>query len=296
MKNNQLFFQSYQTKPDHLSATTGGMRRMVGLTHHLLIALLAWELAEWSWRGLSGEWPSSAGLRSSVVARESMSGPGKREPESWRGLFGGPQGRPEPTVQEVTEAPVTRLEVRLVGLLSARDNSVVTRAVIVGREIPEGSFGVGESVGPAVIRGIEWDRVVLEHQGRLETLRLPRSGSGSGEPEDARTRVSDATQTLIGTLWSQFEARPETILDHIRVEPVFENGQFRGVQLFPGANPKFLEQFDIHAGDIVTWMNGVELTDPMKGMEILGRLGSADVVQFRVQRGSETHAFEFHRK
>ncbi|MBF0417480.1 MAG: hypothetical protein HQL86_04445 [Magnetococcales bacterium] len=265
----------------------------------VLIGLVAWELADWSWRLVVPE------VRTVV---EAQGGEGKEIPdersqkgrgvERVRGLFGGAgQGSAAPPLATATEAPVTRLNARLLGILYASDNSVLWRALISGEGIPEGSYGVGERIGPAVLVRVEWDRVVLELQGRLETLRLPKLASGPVAVENGgRNQVSAETQALIGTLWRQFEKSPESILENIRIEPVFTNGQFRGVQLLPGRDPNFLQQFGVQSGDVVTWVNGVELTDPMKGMAVLGSLGSAQTMQFTVQRGRETLAFEFSRK
>ncbi|MBF0163744.1 MAG: hypothetical protein HQM01_04400 [Magnetococcales bacterium] len=265
-----------------------------------LIALLSWELSEWTWRFVA---PQSI----PVVKREGGEGRGESTSailgrdtvgEGVRGLFGGSTTPGVPTGQEAARAiPATRLNARLLGILYASDSSVLWRGLISGEGIPEGSYGVGERVGPAVLVEVAWDRVVLEHRGRLETLRLPKLESGPVvEETETRKRVSAETQALIGTLWGQFEKSPESILENIRIEPVFTNGQFGGVQLFPGRDPNFLQQFGVQPGDVVTWVNGVELTDPMKGMAVLGSLGSARTMQFTVRRGSASHAFEFSRQ
>ncbi|MBF0191763.1 MAG: hypothetical protein HQL99_11595 [Magnetococcales bacterium] len=278
------------------------MVRALPLINLPLIALLAWELADWTWRGIQGEWSrieSAVENRAGGEVKPFGEKAGRGELQGLAGLFGQAKSDALVVPQKVTNAPLTRLEAKLLGILSATDNSVVPRAMIVGTDIPEGAYGVGDEVGPALIRGIEWDRVVLDHHGKLETLRLPKLGSDGDakaeEPAD-QTKVSAETQALIGKLWGQFESRPESILENIRIEPVFVKGQFSGVQLFPGADPKFLEQFGVQAGDVVNWVNGVELNDPMKGMEVLGKLGTAETMQFRVTRGSESLAFEFRRQ
>lgn len=264
-----------------------------------LIALLAWEAAEWSWRLVVPE--SMAIVEHATGEGRGVPGDQKRSSggvgEGVRGLFGGSTTTgviaSEATVIATPEA---RLNARLMGILYDSKSSVLWRGLIRGEGIPEGSYGVGDRVGPAILVRVSWDRVVLEHQGRLETLLLPKLESGPVVESKTRKQVSGETQALIGTLWNQFEKSPESILENIRIEPVFTNGQFGGVQLFPGRDPNFLQQFGVQPGDVVTWVNGVELTDPMKGMAVLGTLGSAQTMQFTVRRGNESHAFEFSRQ
>lgn len=278
------------------------IRHGVSVLNMPLVALLSWELADWTWMGVMRFESTTENISTQSPQGTQFAdheGRGGRQP-GWNEWFG-TSANPEKNIEKktVTNAPATLLDAKLLGILSATHNSVVTRALIAGKNIPESTYGIGDSVGPAVIRDIEWDRVVLDNQGKLETLRLPRGGGEGNHPSqsmDARSNVSEKTQTLISQLWNQFESKPESILENIRIEPVFQNGQFKGVRLLPGKDAQFLEQFGVQAGDTVTWVNGVELTDPMKGMEILSKLGTAESMQFRVLRGSESHAFEFHRQ
>ncbi|MEO5347780.1 MAG: hypothetical protein H7834_15585 [Magnetococcus sp. YQC-9] len=186
--------------------------RWLGWIHLLLIVLVAWELAEWTWRVVVPEHGMVTGFTESERGGEGnpkQSRSGRGVEEGVRGVFGGSLKQPERHASALngTEAPVTRLNARLLGILFASDNSVVWRALISGEGIAEGSYGVGERVGPAMVVKIEWDRVVLELNGRLETLRLPKLESGPVVVEtNARKQVSAETQALIGTLWGQFES------------------------------------------------------------------------------------------
>lgn len=265
----------------------------------VLIAALAWMMASWSWQLI---WQPRDSAPKAALPRPSDQSASSQIPlsdpdlQAWMGLFG-VSNRTVTAVSQRTapETLTTTLDARLLGILSASDNSVLPRAILVGREIPERAYGVGDRIGPAWIQRIEWDHVLLDHQGRLESVRLPKFSSLDGQ-ETNQKKIAPETQELVGKLWSQFETTPESILEKIRIEPYFDRGQLQGVRLFPGSDPKFLEPFGIRGGDLVTWVNGVELNDPAKGMELLGKLGSADAIQFRVLRGSETLAFEFHRK
>ena len=162
----------------------------------------------------------------------------------------------------------------------------------------EKSYHTGDQVaGAAKIAAIHADRVILSRNGRFETLALPRKELHQN-PSDIGARKKARSQQAIPRMkrvWQRFQERPESILEWVRLDPAFSDGKFAGVTISPGKDKKFFAQFGLRKGDIVTWVNGVALTDPLKGMAVLGQLSQADTVSIRVRRGSGTHAFTFHK-
>lgn len=281
-----------------IATNTLWLRLLATIGNATMIALIAWMLAQWSWQ-LVAPPPSFSSLSTQHLQQHTPTHPESTTPHNdpafWQSWFGTHISLASvPEKSAVINTPATTLDARLLGILSASSNSVIPRAMIVGKGIPERTYGIGDTLGSAVIREIAWDRVVLEHHGALESLSLPKISHG--ESHASQHKISDETQQLMEKLWHEFELKPESILENIRIEPYFDGQGFRGVRLFPGRDPKFLEPFGVRAGDLVTWVNGVELTDPLKGMEVLGKLGAARSMQFRVTRGTESLAFEFQRQ
>ena len=56
----------------------------------------------------------------------------------------------------------------------------------------------------------------------------------------------------------------------------------------PGRDRAQFEQMGFKAGDVVTGVNGIVLTDPGKAMELYRVMRSAQEASFDVQRGGET--------
>lgn len=195
--------------------------------------------------------------------------------------------------EEITDTPIP---LTLLGIYFT--DGQASRALIGTEGKREKIYQTGDRVpNKAHIVAIYSDRVVLKRQQEYETLRLPR---GEDQKNTIVSRggtayLSSQTNDEVKKIWDQFRQRPESILSMMRMEPAMQGGKFIGVQIFPGADPQFLTLFGLQAGDVVTWINGVELTDPLQGMAVLGQLASAEALHFRLQRNSLVHAFDFYR-
>lgn len=111
-------------------------------------------------------------------------------------LFGRVAAAPDATrALAPAEAPETRLNVQLLGVLSSPD-PVAARAIIASAGSPEKHYQVGDRLpAGAAIAEIRSDSVLLERNGRFETLRLRRDEHGvtaAVEPGGASGRPSPA--------------------------------------------------------------------------------------------------------
>ncbi|MEO5334599.1 MAG: hypothetical protein H7839_21495 [Magnetococcus sp. YQC-5] len=284
------------------SSASSKMGHAATMLNLLIIALMAHELADLTWKWILGE-----NLRepAQMIRRDALSPEVRPASQShdvrFQGLFG--QAASTAGVEPVNllppppkDIPITQLKMSLLGILFADQGPAKARAIISTPDIPERPYAIGDTLGPVVIQSIHLDQVILNYNGQHETLRLPKL-----EPVQEQAalltnnKLAPENRALMGKLWNNFQEKPESILENVRIEPSFVNGQFTGVQLFPGKDPEFLQKFGVQPGDRVTWINGIELTDPLKGMTVLGTLGNAKAVQFRIVRGQETLSFEFQR-
>jgi general secretion pathway protein C len=78
---------------------------------------------------------------------------------------------------------------------------------------------------------------------------------------------------------------PEVIGEMIRPMPELANGQLRGFRLYPGRDRQKFEKLGLQPGDLVTQVNGVPLSDPQRGLEILRGLGNAGQATVTLERG-----------
>lgn len=119
--------------------------------------------------------PAGAG----TPAQAPRSAPRRGEEIAALHLFGAPEtAAPEPALPAPAEAPETRLNLELMGVLSSSSREGA-RAIITASNHPEKHYRVGDRLpAGATIAEIHDDSVLLERNGRYETLRLRRERTG----------------------------------------------------------------------------------------------------------------------
>jgi len=194
--------------------------------------------------------------------------------------------------------PETKLNLTLRGLL-ASDTPEEGGAIIAAPSGKEQFYRVGASLpGGATLSEIHADRIVLEHRGRFETLRLPKESLNLSGPTSSNIiNSTPRTQMYSGpgsfnsntpTLASYRETLmqdPQKITDLVNIAPVRKRGKFVGYSLRPGKNPDAMAQYGLQAGDIVTSINGVTLDSPTKGFGVMRDLATASTIDLEIERG-----------
>lgn len=199
-------------------------------------------------------------------------------------LFGTPG---EPAAVEPVVAPETQLRLRLIGL-AASDVPEQGHAIIAESGSPERLYTVGDSVGggQARLHQIHADRVILERNGRYETLRLPRAeGTISSSPETARaqgSRITAPPATDVPRVQrSEWLSDPERLLGAIQARPVIRDNMLHGLEVRPTRNARQFQQAGLRPGDVITSVNGIPLSaidDPDRLFEDLRSQAQVDIV------------------
>jgi general secretion pathway protein C len=178
------------------------------------------------------------------------------------------------------DAPATSMPLILAGVIADPDPG--KGVAIIGENAAAGKlYAVGAAMpGGVHLHAVYADRVLLERNGGLETLMLPRTPmSGKGAPlpgiASAVPRAGTANRdsaTLLAGL--------------VRVQPVFNQGKLQGYRIFPGANhgTSAFTQLGLKAGDLIEAVNGTPLDDAARAMEVLQTLGSAATATVTVSR------------
>lgn len=288
-------------------SAVGADKRLPLLAMLLLIALLAQSLAQLTWQVLpsqplpplqmprSAPQPSAGQSHKTDISRIAQ----------WH-LFGEIQkAAPVPVVQ-VTEAPDTKLNLKLRGLLASSD-PVAARAIIADGRGKEEAYKIGQKLpGNAVLREIYADRVILEYRGRLEALRLPKDAvanalvsTSSVNTSRRRNRVTQAGTADNAALLRQYRDalinRPQTLMNLVSATPVTDKatGKLKGYRIRPGKDRRLLGRFGLKSGDVVTTVNGVALNNPIKALEIMRDLSTASSVTLDVERNGVMQSFAF---
>ena len=232
-------------------------------------------------------------------------------------------GKFEPKKVEATPVtpkvvPETKLNLKLRGVFASPDKNQA-RAIIADARGDEDSYRIGgELPGGAILNEIYADRVILEHNGRLETLKLPvdeEGGSGVGRQISRQSSAPSPSQAggrginssnisqisasttdnsqLLGKYRDALMSDPNSVMGLVNVRPYSKDGQLIGYRIRPGRDRSLLRRFGLRSGDIVTSVNGVPMNNPVKALEVLRDLSSATQLTVDIQRNGTPQSFTF---
>jgi general secretion pathway protein C len=245
----------------------------------MLTLLLAWFLAGLTWSLIPRRSTASVSNVAPKVANHQVDA----ERVADQHLFGTAQaGNAGP-------APDTTLAFTLHGIAAAK-RTADSRALIEanGDEEP---YGVGAQLpGGVKIRAIYADRVLLDRGGRLETLRLPQDLAGSAGDQPATMQPPPMAMQQpqnLGQLRQQIMNDPQRLMEVVRTMPVMDHGKLSGYRVYPAGNPSIFNQLGLKAGDVVTAVNGIPLTDPAQSMRVLSTIKTSDQISVSLLRNGQ---------
>ncbi|MFT6895823.1 MAG: general secretion pathway protein C [Paraglaciecola sp.] len=207
----------------------------------------------------------------------------------------------QPVVQsKVTDAPPTRLNLTLTGVVTS---SVQAQgAAIIENQGNQETYGLGEKIlgTNATLKEVYVDRVIIRNNSANETLMLDGLDYQQNQeknrpiPSPARIRSpSQATQRHVTLSDEALDAtrslqqRPASFTDFIAVSPHRADGELSGYRVSPGSKPELFNAAGLQTGDIITEINGLDLTDMQQSVEAMGELRQAQSLQITVNRGNE---------
>jgi general secretion pathway protein C len=199
-------------------------------------------------------------------------------------------GAQDVAAQSGENAPRSRAALILSGTLAVRDPK--EGLAIVGETAQNGRlYAVGAVLpGGVKLHEVYTDRVVLERDGALETLALPRQfAAGNGPAQASLSPAGNSGEPPLADSVQRLIAQgPEVIGEVLRPMPTYVDGHLKGFRVYAGRDRAKFAALGLHAGDLVTQINGVPLSDAQRGMEILRSLGSAGTAAVTVERGATT--------
>lgn len=289
-------------------ATIGLDKRLPMLVLLLLVAMMAQSLAQVTWELLPGQTQEPLSIPTRVASKAQSTGNSSQatitQISQWH-LFGDAKKIVAKPVAKVVDAPDTRLNLKLRGLLASTD-PVAARAIIADGKGVEEAYAVDDNLpGNAILREIYTDRVILEYRGRMETLRLPKDSQvnvavAKNQVNRARGRGLKQAGTpdnavLLRQYRDALTNNPQSLMNLVNASPVNEKGtgKLKGYRIRPGKDRKLLGRFGLKSGDVVTGVNGVALNNPIKALEIMRDLSTATSVTLDVERNGVMESFAF---
>ncbi|MGH8299194.1 MAG: type II secretion system protein GspC [Steroidobacteraceae bacterium] len=181
-------------------------------------------------------------------------------------------------------APQTSMPLVLTGVIAANDPR--EGLAILGPSVAATQvYAVGDNIpGGARLHAVLTDHVLLERDGRIEALALPRQLAGSALSPDLSAAPAQPAFEQMRQLVSR---DPGIIGDIMRPEPVFAGGKQRGFRVYPGRDPQMFLQLGLRPGDLVTAIDGTPLDDPARGEQILQTLGASSEAHVTILRNGQ---------
>jgi len=197
----------------------------------------------------------------------------------------------------VPQAPVddlaeTALALTLKGIMASSGNTL-SIAIIADNQNEEKIYSIGDTVAAgATLHAIYAEQVVLNRNGTLEALKLPKDFPKTAAParrsQTAVQRSTTASPTSNTRSIQNVVAQNVTNLaDVIRPTPYFVGGQQQGYRVYPGRDRKKFAALGLRPGDLIKDIDGAALTDPQQAMQIFENLGSTDQVSVTVERNGQ---------
>jgi general secretion pathway protein C len=182
-------------------------------------------------------------------------------------------------------APQTSMPLVLTGIIAGNDPQ--NGLAILGPTAQTAKvFAVGDNVpGGAKLHSVYADRVVIDRNGQLESLALPRQVAGSAPPPS--TAAVQGRNPSLERMRQMISEQPGLIGDVMRPQAVTEHGKVTGFRVFPGRNRLAFQHLGLRPGDEVTAINGTPLDDPERGEQIMRTLGSASEAHVTVIRNGQ---------
>ncbi len=246
----------------------------------VLVVLIAYQLAGITWSVVPGAAPT---LATRPVASKPTQQPADLGKLTDSHLFGEARATEAAPVVETVDAPDTSLSLSLTGILAGGPKG---QAIIAANRGQERTYHVGDSVDNAdgaTLHSVEPDRVLLNRNGKLETLRLPEQLSSAAVRTTSPILPPAAAQPA-GSLRQVISENASRLTDVVRLAPHVQEGKVVGFRVNPGRDRATFEALGLQAGDVVTDINGTVLDDPSQGLQVFQSLGETTQANVTVLR------------
>jgi general secretion pathway protein C len=192
------------------------------------------------------------------------------------------------SVLDSKNAPVTTLPLTLGGVVTAWDSR--------GRLDPQGGFAVigttptdtrnyrvgGVLPGGARLHEVHQDRVLLDRSGSIEALLLPPRVGMSPPPPPPPVAASGAVP--VQRVQQVIRDNPGILNQIMTRSMVMTGGKLQGLRVQPGPNRQAFDKLGLRPNDLVTAINGTQLSDQTRAEEVFNSLSSAAEANITVER------------
>jgi general secretion pathway protein C len=178
----------------------------------------------------------------------------------------------------------------------------------------QGSFSVGDKIPGATgnVRSIHYKYVDFEHNGRTERVMLQGSApitttavaiadpkpQGDGDDMQAAIdagikKISETQFEIDKALIDKITANPMAFAKGARVVPAMKNGKPEGIKLYAIRPSSPYAKLGLTNGDTLMSVNGMQLDNMEKGLEIYQKLRSSNNLEVEVVRRGKPMSIKY---
>jgi general secretion pathway protein C len=163
-------------------------------------------------------------------------------------------------------------------------------AAIIENSSKQQTYGIGEKIEGtnASLKVVYADRVIIKNGQASETLML--DGVDYNKPSNQLNNPSTLRRTISNDAMQasrELKNKPASFIDYIAVSPHRPNGELSGYRVSPGKKPALFKAAGLKSGDVITDLNGLDLTDMQQALEAMNMLKELPSLQMTVQREDE---------
>ena len=218
-------------------------------------------------------------------------------------IFGKAKAVKVQQVSAVTNAPETKLNLTLTGVVASTTED--DGAAVIANRNTQSTYGIGEKIEgtQATLNRVFADRVIISNRGMKETLMLDGIDfsklSTQANTSNSNAAFLPARQTIpknvVKTVEqgpslesiAQLRSQPEKFIDFINVTPVRNDGELKGYRVSPGKDAALFNDTGLQTGDVITYINGLDLTQPREAVEAMQALRESDNLEIAVLRNDQ---------
>ncbi|EIK0772295.1 type II secretion system protein GspC [Vibrio alginolyticus] len=197
----------------------------------------------------------------------------------------------------VKDAPKTRLNLTLVGAVASSDAN--TSLAVIANRGKQATYGLGEEIEGtrATLKAVLVDRVIIDNQGRDETLMMQgieyKKLSESPQVARAQAQRAEAATSDVGEKLEQIREEiakdPQSVFKYITISPVKKDGDIVGYRVSPGRDAALFNDVGLQPGDIAVQLNGIDLSDPSSSVQLMQVMSDPQELNLTVEREGQQY-------
>ncbi len=222
----------------------------------------------------------------------------------WSNEAGSSEALAAPPVQENVKQ--TRLQMRLEGIVKSDDVKESVAIIAIENESKQYKKDDKLPVAPGVsLRSIDVDRIILDNNGSLEELLLfsksllqeRKSSPAESRAPEASDLIDQSDNTdvtsMMGWYLEQIQRNPSSINQMIKFSVHTEDGKLAGFKVGAAGNQDDFRKLGLEDGDVVTHINGVDLSDYRKAMDLYQEMDNLSEVRVQLMRRGQSQELVF---